>query len=883
MNAQHLGILFGNVSDQFGNLPGARVTIEGYGISTTTDIEGNYYFELPPGNYVITTSYTLYKTISKRVEVQRETSIELDFLLETGFSSTVAVSIDSKSSATSLFNSSSPIDIITSQDLANSSQYDLSQILQFLVPSFHSARQTISDITDHVDPAALRGLGPDQILVLINGKRRHNSALVHLNGTVGRGTAGIDFNAIPVTAIDRIEILKDGGTAQYGSDAIAGVINIILKNQAHETVLSSKNRINTRGDGLTHVLSVNSGFKIGQDGFANLSAEYRNRESTNRSGNFTGRVFTNDEELDNELIEESGFFEQTGFSGRRVIEAGNAATENISIALNTEIGISENTKFYAYGLRNSRESNSGGFFRFPINQAQVVTELFPNGFSPRINTDIIDNSLYGGFKGDFKNWHVDFSHGIGSNRIDINISNSNNASLGVESPRNFFAGTYRYTQQVTNLDISRNFDWLKGVNVLFGGELRRENYTILAGDEASFIDGGETFINQDGQETPRIAGAQVFPGISPENAISRTRALNSLFFQFDAKLTNKLFFKAAGRSMSGDDFINGFIWKLSARYNFNDNFGLRVGYNTGRRPPSLHQLFFQNVGTQFISTGGAQIGTFNSESELARAFGTNTIIPETSRYFSAGFNGKFGEKFTYSLNYYDIRIDDRIVLSGRISEGFDELLDPLNVDIAQLFTNALNSRTYGLDATFGYQTSIGIGRLSTTLSGNFTETSIIGQIDVPEVFVNAGLEDIFFSREEIARVISSQPRSKIISNISYDINKFRFLLRNTLFGTVQFIFPLDANTEDFVINEFTGLPQSRDQLFTSKLTTDLSVSYKLNNSLTINAGGNNIFDVFPDPINHSALTGQGQFVFSRRVQQFNVNGANFFVGLQAKF
>lgn len=881
--AQNTVKVYGNISDQFGNLPGARVFIEGEGTSTSTDINGNYTMEMIPGEYIITASFTLYKTVSKTITVIDGIELRVDFLLETGFSVNQSVSIDSKSINASLFNASSPIEIVTAQDIANSSQYDLSQVLQYLVPSFHSARQTISDGTDHVDPAALRGLGPDQILVLINGKRRHNSALLHVNGTVGRGTAGIDFNAIPITAIDKIEILRDGGTAQYGSDAIAGVINIILKEDINETVVFAKNRINTEGDGYTYVLGANSGFKIGKKGFANLTGEYRNRESTNRSGNYTGTVYTDDVELDNQLIEENDFFGQTGFSDRRIIEAGNAATENLSIALNSEIEVSENTSFYLYGLRNSRIGKSRGFYRLPKDQLRVVAELYPNGFSPQIVTNSIDNSLYAGFKKERNGWSVDFSHGIGANRIDFNIFNSNNASLGVDSPRNFFAGTYRYTQHATNLDISKEINWLNGVTISFGGELRRENYTILPGEEASYIDGGVTYTNSEGEEVPRIAGSQVFPGISPDNAISRSRTSNSIFYQVDAKVTDKWFVKAAGRSMSGRNVFDGLIWKLSSRYNFNENFGLRVGYNTGRRPPSLHQLYFQNIGTQFISTGPAQIGTFNSESEVARAFGTHNIKPESSTYFSAGFNGKIADKFTFSFNYYDIRIRDRIVLSGRVSEGFDEILDPLQVDIAQLFTNALDSRTNGFDATFGYQASIGRGRFSTTLTGNITETEIRGKINVPEPFVEAGLEDIFFSREEIARVVSSQPRSKFISTFTYDINKFRFLARNTYFGTVLFIFPLDVTPNDFVVNDFTGLPQSRDQKFSSKILTDMSVSYKLNNSIDFTIGGNNIFDIYPDKINHSALTGRGKFIYSRRVQQFNVNGANYFIGFQAKF
>jgi len=332
--------------------------------------------------------------------------------------------------------------------------------------------------------------------------------------------------------------------------------------------------------------------------------------------------------------------------------------------------------------------------------------------------------------------------------------------------------------------------------------------------------------------------------------------------------------------VASQNLSNNFIWKLSSRYNFNDNFGLRVGYSTGSRLPSLHQLFFQNIGTQFIATGPAQVGTFNTESSVTEAFGLGNLKAEASQYLSAGVNGRLSDNFTFSFNFYNIEIKDRIVLSGRISEGFDAILNPLGVSIAQAFTNALDSNTSGFDGTIAYQRSLGRGRFNTTLSGNITSTETSGGVRVPEPLT--GFEDVFFSREEIARVISAQPRSKFISTLSYDINKFRFFARNTFFGSVLFIFPLDGNPENFVLNEFTGLRESRDQKFTPKLTTDLSIAYKISNSLNITAGGNNVFNIFPDRINHSALTGNGSFVFSRRVQQFNVNGANYFIGLQLK-
>jgi len=877
--------LSGVVSDLFGGLPGASVVVEGASLKTVTDINGNYVLDLSPGTYAVTASYTLYKPVTIQVELKNETDKNtVNFNLETGFVVDQAVSIVSKSEESNLISASASVEVITAQDIANTTQRDLAQVLQYLVPSFHSARQTQAGVTDHVDPAALRGLGPDQILVLINGKRRHNSALLHIDGTVGRGTAGVDFNAIPVAAIERIEILRDGGTAQYGNDAIAGVINIILKKNTGDTKVFAHTGVNTAGDGNYNTIATNTSFSIGEEGYVNLTAQLRKRDATNRSGAFTGTVFTNDIEEDQQLIDQNDFFGQTGLDDERVLIAGSAATENLSVVLNSELPISENSSFYLLGTRNTRISSSRGFYAFPKQIDRVVPELFPNGFSPEINVNTIDNSLFGGFKKEIDRWYFDFSHGIGTNRINIGVNNTNNASLGEESPRNFFAGSYRYVQHITNVEVKRDFNLFKKTFLAAGAELRREVLATTAGDVASFEDGGATVINGSGEEIPTQIGTAGFIGLSEDDALTRSRTINSIYLQADSEITDKLFFRAIVRTQASKimNMERRFQWNFATRYSFSDNLGLYASFSRANRIPSLHQMFFQNVSSQVISTGPARIGTLNTQSEFVRDLGIR-LRPELSNYFSIGLNGRLSEKLNFGFNFYNISIKDRIVLSGRISEGFDDIFEPLNIDIAQVFTNALDSNTTGFDAFVQYQNIIGRGRLISSLRSNITRTTVGDEIRIPDIVRERGAEEVFFSREEIARVVSAQPDSKFIWTSSYDINNFRFLLRNTYFGTVDFLFPLDANPEDFVFNEFIDAPSSRDQLFTGKVLTDLSVTYKLNNNLNINVAGNNILNVFPDRINHSALTGQGQFEFSRRVQQFNVDGANFLLGLQLSF
>ncbi|GAA0730041.1 TonB-dependent receptor [Aquimarina litoralis] len=876
--AQSRGVISGNVSDQFGSLPGAKISIEGTNKVTTTDVNGSYSFDVDEGEYVLTAAFVMYTSISKTVTVKVGETATVDFILETGFSIDQPIAVGSRAKPRSSLKTTAPVDIISPQEITNASQIELSHILHYLVPSFHSTHQTIADGTDHIDPATLRGLGPDQVLVLINGKRRHNSSLLNVNGTVGRGTVGTDFNAIPISAIERIEILRDGATSQYGSDAIAGVINIILKKQTEVIQVDNRVGITTEGDGFTTYSSANFGLKIGEEGFVNVTAEYRNRESVNRAGDYTGTVYTDDAVEDERLIQENNFFSQTGYDDRRVMEIGSAETQNLALGINGEIKMSDNATFYLQGGRNYREGMSAGFYRFPKDQDRVVPELFPNGFSPQILTDIRDDVIAGGIKGIKNGWNIDFSHSIGINHLDYTVNNSNNASLGVASPRTFYAGGFEYQQNTTNLDLSKSFDWLSGVSIAFGAELRVENYQIIAGEEASYVDGGSTYFDTSGQELPRAVGAQVFPGFRPENELNRFRTNSSAYLDVETNISEKLLVKAAGRYEAYNDFGGQGIWKLSGRYIVKDDISVRAGFSTGFRAPSLHQVFFQNISTQFVNGESIQVGTFNNESAVtAEAFQIGRLKPELSTHFSAGISGKLNDKFTFAFDYYLININDRIVLSGRFAEGYETILEPFGVGAAQFFTNAIDSRTSGGDFAVAYKTILGTGELNASLGANVTSTKVKGGIKVSPSLI--GQENVLFNREEIARVESSQPNYKINSGISYEFDKFRLQMMNSLFGEVEFVHPDDGDAANWVLNEFTGVVESRDQTFSPKLTTDLAVSYQFNDYVKCTIGGNNIFNVYPDEHTHSANTSDGNFVYSRRVQQFGVNGANYYLRL----
>ena len=879
--SQSRAVITGNVSDQFGNLPGAKVFIEGTDKNTTTNINGNYSFDVDEGEYIITSGFVMYTSVSKSITVKVGDTVKVDFTLETGFSIDQPISLGSRAKPKSLLKNTAAVDIISPQQLTNSSQVELTHILHYLIPSFHSTNQTIADGTDHINPATLRGLGPDQVLVLVNGKRRHNSALLNVNGTVGRGSVGTDFNAIPVASIERIEILRDGATSQYGSDAIAGVINIILKKQIEIIQADNRVAVNTKGDGLHLYSSANFGLKIGEEGYINVTAEYRDRESVNRAGDYTGTIYTDNAVTDQLLIAQNDFFSQNGYSGKQVMEIGSAETQNLALSFNGEIPMSDYATFYMQGGRNYREGKSKGFYRFPKNQDRVVLELFPNGFSPEILTDIQDDAITGGIKGVKNNWDVDFSHSIGVNRLDYTVNNSNNASMGGTSPRTFYAGGFLYKQNTTNLDISRTFDWYSGVNIAFGAELRVENYQIIAGEEASYSNGGSTYTNSQGIELPRIVGAQVFPGFQPENELNRFRTNSSGYIDVEANLTDKLLVRTAARYEAYNDFGGQAIWKLSGRYRLKDAVSVKAGYSTGFRAPSLHQVFFQNISTQFINGESMQVGTFNNESAVtAEAFGIGKLKPELSSHLSAGVSGKLYKNITFSFDYYLINIKDRIVLSGRFANGYEDILKPFDVGAAQFFTNAIDSRTSGLDMSLFYKTMLGEGKFNASVGANFTKTEVKGP--VMESKVLAGQEQVLFNREEIARVESAQPEYKVNSVLSYELDRFRFQLINSLFGKVKFVHPNDGNPANWVVNDFTGTLESRDQTFSPKIVTDAAISYQINDFIKCTIGGNNIFNVYPDKHTHSANTEEGNFIYSRRVQQFGVNGSNYYLRLLFK-
>ncbi|HET9989127.1 MAG TPA: TonB-dependent receptor, partial [Kofleriaceae bacterium] len=573
-------------------LAGATVTLVGTGVTATTDDGGHFTLAAPPGVAHVRAEFTGFKSEERVVNVPASGAAKLDFALATAqqLNETIVI-VGSRTPRTNV-ETTVPVDVITTEEIQRSGRIETGRILNNLSASYLSVPQTISDGTDHVDPASLRGLGPDQVLVLVNGKRRHRSALLNINGTFGRGTVGTDLNAFPAGAIKRIEILRDGAASQYGSDAIAGVINIVTKDVTDLVDISSEAGITASRDGAQLGGSANYGFKLGQKGFINITGQFLQRDATNRSGVYTGPVFSNDMVMDDALLAQKGLTRKS--FGMRIGESAVAAGMG---EYDLELPMSDTATFYSFGDLSHRRGDAGGFYRFPVQASQNVPEFYPNGFLPLILPTMDDNAITVGMR-KRGTWDVDASLTRGTSAFKFDIDNSVNASLGTASPTTFDAGTLQSTETVANLDLLHKLDTkaVKSLALVLGSELRVENYQIHAGDQASYSLGPAT--TADGQ--PKLPGAQVFPGFQPSNEVDRTRDSAGVYAGVESELTKKVALDAGGRYEHYSDFGQSLIGKVAGRVFVADGLAVRAAASTGFRAPSLQQLWFSNVATQFL-------------------------------------------------------------------------------------------------------------------------------------------------------------------------------------------------------------------------------------------------------------------------------------------
>jgi len=826
----------GKVTDPTGEmLPGASVVEKGTNNGTSTDATGQYRLTCNSANPVLVVSFVGYER--KEVSVNGQTT--LNVALEEANSLQQVNVVGSRNLNRSVTDSPAPIDIINIQQVTSrTGQLDINQLLQYAAPSFNSNRQTGSDGADHVDPASLRGLGPDQTLVLINGKRRHQSSLVNLFGTRGRGNTGTDLNAIPAAAIERIEILRDGAAAQYGSDAIAGVINIVLKTSVNEFTgnvnygaYQAKYRFDDKKiDGGNFNVNGNYGWRIGKDGFLNITADYNKRDHTNRANTSPDSVLQ-----------------------RR--QFGDPQVQNTSVYANSQIPLSAKVSLYAFGGLNLRKGDAYAWTRFPDSDRNVPS-IYPNGFDPIITSNITDGSIAAGIRADWGGWNVDFGNVFGSNRFHYGVKNTLNTSLGEASPTSFDAGGFQLQQNVTGLHFTRFFkDKLKGLNLAFGTEFRQENYQIFAGEEASYR----------AYDPTKPAGSQGFPGFQPTDAINRSRNNLGVYIDAEADFTKTFMLEAAARYERYSDFGSTLNGKLATRIRVSPALTFRATVSTGFRAPSLAQVYFNSTFTNFVNGQPVQVLLARNGSPVTQALGIPPLKQETSDNASVGFTSTLGSGFTLTVDGYYVKVRNRVVLTGQFTDEDDVIgadLQRLGVQKAQFFTNAISTSTRGLDVVLAHSTPLGAGRLSTTLAANFNKLTIDAIQTTDRL---ASKKDIYFDLREQYFVRASAPPSKINLTLDYTLNKWSFIARAIRFGEIKL-----ANW---------NYDESALDIYRPKVTTDVSVVYRFSPHIGLSIGGSNIFNVYPTMSNPILTESGGAW----DPVQMGSNGAFWFGKLNLRF
>lgn len=710
---------------------------------------------------------------------------------------------------------SSPVDVFSGEELAARGFNDLSKVLQFVSPSFNFPRSATGPSAANTRSASLRGLSPDQVLVLVNGRRRHSSSVLNFNNNIGRGTVPIDFNTIPASAIARVEVLRDGAAAQYGSDAIAGVINIVLRDDAEGGLGSFQIGATEDGDGETAIGTARQGFKLGEDGFLTLAAEARYRN------------FTNSARVDPRV-------------GRVTQRHGDPESLDLNLAANAEVPLSAAT-LYGFATFDRRGSESAPLFRLP----SVAPSLYPLGFLPIVEFDIIDFGGAVGVRGEAAGWSWDLSDTVGYNRGDFAVSDSANTSLGAASPRRFDSGGTRYGQNLVNLTFNRRFEGvMAGANLAAGLEHRFESFKIVAGEPASF----------------QGAGAQGFPGYNPHSPVDVDRTAISAFIDGELSPLQGLDLGLAARYENYSDFGDRTTGKASLFWRTNDWLAVRATASTGFRAPALQQQYFATVTSQLSAGQLVNVGTFAVSDPVSRALGASDLKPEKSRNISAGVVLTPLPGLSVTADVFRIEIDDRIALSESLSgPAVAAILAArgiTNASQVRFFTNAADTMTEGWEGAVNWSTPIATdGRLTLTLAYAAYDN------DVESLAVNPVLPALaLLGPTSIGVLTDAQPRNKVTLNAGLDIGCWSLLADVVRFG------------------KYRSSPLGPTQVFGEEVTLDLTASYEINKTLSLHAGVINATDEYPDEV-----VGSNDGRPYTEAGGLGVDGREYFVRVSARF
>ena len=711
-------------------------------------------------------------------------------------------------------DSQAPIDVLTSKDLQASGATDIGSALNRLLPSFNFPSPAVADATSASRPAQLRGLSPDQTLVLVNGKRWHTTAVVNVNGTVGRGSSPADLNTIPLSSIDHIEILRDGAAAQYGSDAIAGVINIILKKGPTGGEIAFGAGQYSQGDGAQTNLSANFGIALGEKGWARFTAEQKNQGTTNRAG----ADFRNPLEP---------------LYGQVTQQQGDPQLAQTNVGLNAVLPLTADIELYTFDNISQRDTNAAATWRTAYTSGTTLrSPLYPDGFLPIEAAQNVDVASVVGIRGHADGWRWDTSLNYGYNQFSLNVNNTANLSLGANSPSSFYDGRLKNIQTLVNFDAAKEFEFAALTNPVtfaFGAEYRRDQYQISPGNPNSYSG----------------SGAQGFSGFQASNSGDFQRHSTAIYADVETDITKQLSATAAIRHEDYSDFGSVTSGKLSARFEFNKEFSLRAAASNGFRAPSLAQENYTITSTNLLTVNGTtqpiDTGTFGVATAAAKALGAKPLDPEKSKNYSFGGVFQPTKNASLSIDAYEIDINNRILYSGNLvlPTSLQSVLASQGVLVgaARYFTNAMDTQTRGVDVVGNYQLSItGSDKLLLTLGYNHNNTSVSNVEANPAILTANNLTLI--DRQSILRATSTAPKDKLTFAADYVINQWTTHAQVTRYGS--FLAPQNN--------------PAQDQTFSANTLLDLAASYHIA-KWTVTGGINNVTNKYPDQVTSSLSSG----------------------------
>ncbi|GAC1420223.1 MAG: TonB-dependent receptor [Flavisolibacter sp.] len=868
------GNLTGTVMSNGKPLENVSVTVSKGG-GTRTDKEGKYTLALSAGAHTIIYSIVGYLSQTKTVATSESLQTVLDIEMEESTQNLEGVLVvGTRSAPRTSVGSSLPIDNVDAASLKSTGQVSFDKTLQYRIPSFNTVNTPVNDATTLLDPYEIRNLGPSRTLILINGKRKNLSSLLYVQFSPGRGETGADLSAIPLDAIKNVEILRDGASAQYGSDAIAGVMNVILKDKYDYSSITLNGGVTSKGDGASYGVSYNSGANFAGKGFINYTVALNQQDNAIRSGiidlpteiaTFGDPSLPNSDPANKPIVDYLARF-PTGKN-----ENGTGATTASKFLYNLGIPIGEMGQFYSNAAFVTKKVFSNANYRTPYWKQDfgllhaAGTEYI--GYEPTFEGDLTDYNATIGFKKDINGWKQDISLTIGGNQQLYSVNHTVNQSLKAASPTSFKPGGYGFSNIIGNIDISKSVT--DNFAIAFGSEARRETYKIIAGDTASYS----------GQ------GANSFPGIRQENSGIFNRYNLGGYFDASLNATKDWLIDGTVRAERYSDFGNAYVYKISSRLKIADeNLVLRGSASSGFLAPTLHQIYDQSTQASFVAGTIQLSGLFNNNSKQAFLLGIPKLKPERSQNYTLGIGAKPLKNLSITLDYYDITIRDRIVYSSSISSSdpnttLYKILQAAGVVNIQFFINGIKTHTSGLDFVANFKNMrLGEGKLAINLAANYTIVNeILGTPNDPKAIQDAGTT--ILSTQIKSLLTKSRPKYKAILGFDYNVNKLNLNLNNTLFGTTEFQ-DIDNGGSDM---------ENIKQRFSPAVVTDLNIGYNFSSNLSANFTVNNLFNVIPkwklvslnskgdavlsNPSAKSLL--EGFLEFSGRYRILGYNGAQF--------